>query len=86
MEGFPIRGWYLIFPGWRWLYDPKLGIPHRAGRIDRGATVFVPGLKSWTRGKIYDYQPLISGVGASTPFGAVSTGETIVFIPSLLKL
>ena len=30
-----IRGWYLILPGCRWLYD--LGFPHRAGRYRPGA-------------------------------------------------
>ena len=49
MEGFMLRGWDLIFPGWHWIYElqvdvfelitmVQLGFPHRAGRCRRGVS------------------------------------------------
>ena len=47
------RGCDLVFPEWRWLYEPQsirkksagLGFLHRAGRYrPGGGTIFVPGL------------------------------------------
>ena len=45
MEGFMIRGWDLILPGWHWLCEPRFraSTPCRAVLI-RGTTVIVPGL------------------------------------------
>ena len=51
MEGFLIRGWSLILPGWWCLHDPQpisdqpvgLGVPHRAGRYrPEGPTFLFP--------------------------------------------
>ena len=46
MQGFVIRGWDQILPGWRWLYEPQpisdqpegLGIPHRAWEYRPGGS------------------------------------------------
>ena len=55
MEGFLIRGWNPIVPGWRWLYSrapisdrPEwLGFPHRARRCPAGGSPFSsPGCRS----------------------------------------
>ena len=43
MEGFQIRGWVHTFPGWRWLYGPRLGFPHREGRHRTGRPSSSPG-------------------------------------------
>ena len=36
MGVFLTRGWNLILPGWRWLYDSQVGVPHRTGRYRPG--------------------------------------------------
>ena len=42
---FLIRGWDLIPPGWRWLYEPQVGVYTPCGAVlIRRAKVFVPGL------------------------------------------
>ena len=35
-----IRGWDLILSGWRWLYEPRDGAPHRAGQYRPGGPPF----------------------------------------------
>ena len=41
MEGFMIWEWHIILPaGWRWPYEPQVGIPHRHGGIDPGDHCF----------------------------------------------
>ena len=32
MEEFLIRGWVLIVPGWRWLYENQVGVSTPWGR------------------------------------------------------
>ena len=51
VEGFMIRGWNPIVPGWRWLYARAPANQHSSG-----------------------------GVGVNTPWGAVSTRGTTVFV------
>ena len=44
MEGFIIRGWDLILPGWRCVYEPQVGVATPCGAVSsRGTIVFVPG-------------------------------------------
>ena len=33
MEGFLIWEWGLIFPGWRWLYEPQVGVSTPSGAV-----------------------------------------------------
>ena len=48
MEGFLIRGWQYVHPGWRWLHEPQpisnqpvgLGFLHLAGRYRPGGPPF----------------------------------------------
>ena len=61
MEGFSLRGWDHILPGWHWLHEPQpfsnpslgLGFPHLVGRYHPGAAVFVPGVLELTRAGRY---------------------------------
>ena len=88
MEGFLIRGWDLILPGWRWPCDSQVGVstPCGGGGVStRGGTVFVHGCWICRCMEVF----LIRGsdniilpgwrwlyecqVGGSTPWGAVST-------------
>ena len=42
---FTIRGWDVILPGWRWLYEPRVGVSTPCGAVStRGYNVFTPGL------------------------------------------
>ena len=55
-----IRGWDIIFAGWRWLYEPQLGVKQAASGVGvptpcgavstRGTIFFVLG---WLELKIY---------------------------------
>ena len=33
LEGFMIRGWHRILPGWRWLYKPRVGVSTPCGAL-----------------------------------------------------
>ena len=45
MESFLIRGWDLILPGRRWLYEPQIGVSLPCGAVPTGGiTDFVPGV------------------------------------------
>ena len=45
MEIFLIWRWDIIFPGWRWLYEPQIGVSTPCSTVStRETTVFVPGL------------------------------------------
>ena len=65
MEGFLLRGWDFILPGWRWLYEPQIGISTPCGAAStRGTAVFVPSLlELYTYASIYDpgWAPILPG-------------------------
>ena len=45
MEGFLIWEWGLIFPGWRWLYEPQVGVSTPSGAVlTREVSVVILGL------------------------------------------
>ena len=45
MKGFLIRVWDLILPGWRWLYEPQVGVSTPRGTVStRGTTMSSPSL------------------------------------------
>ena len=96
MEGFLIRGWDIIFPGWRWLYGPQVLFSTPWGWYRPGDHSFLPrfvgvvnvrkDLLSWdgtlsSQGGAGTFQ-----VGVSTPCSTVSIRGTTVFVPRLLKL
>ena len=56
MEWFLSWRWSLVLPGWRWLYQPRVGVSKSCGTISTwGTTVFVPGLlKLYMYGNISD--------------------------------
>ena len=56
MEEVLFRGWKLILPGWRWLYERRVEISTQRGAVStRRTTVFVHGLlEIQMYGSIYD--------------------------------
>ena len=96
MKGFLIRVWDLILPGWRWLYEPQVGVSTPRGTVStRGTTMSSPSLLRFV--DVWkDYDPGIgpyparrwlqeTWVGVSTPCGAITNLGTTVFVPGLLK-
>ena len=74
-KDFLMRGWDLIFPGWRWLTETKVVITTQCGAVSTlGTIVFVPrviGVRDvW---KDFSSRDLIhrSHIGVSTPCEAV---------------
>ena len=71
MEGFVIRGWDFILPGWRRLCElrtPGWGVHTVRGEIDPGDGRFVPGLQELMYGRIFrawGYRP--GGAPFSSP-------------------
>ena len=83
-----IRGWDLIFTGWRWPYEPQAGVSTSSGAVStRGTTVFIPGLlKLSLQGRISDpemcsYPPWMAialrtpGWGFHTVGGGIDPGS-----------
>ena len=99
MEGFLKRGWDLILSGWCWLCEPQVGVSTPLGGRYRpgGAPFSSPVCRRCSCMEIF----LIRGyflilprwrwlcepqVGVSTPWRAVSTRGTTVFVPGLSEL
>ena len=77
MQGFMIRGRDLILPGWRWLYEPQVGVSTPFEAVStRGTNVFIPdSLEFHMYGMIDD-----AGMGLlSLPGGAGFTNSRLRF-------
>ena len=98
MEAFMIRAWDFILSGWRWLYEPRVGvcIPFVAGYRTGRDTVFAPQLVGSCRFMegflIRAWELILRGwrwlyeprVEVSTSCVAVSTRGATVFVRGIM--